>query len=117
MIDLKEEMRKGDASAVVSRKGLSYECKICSEALEVFASLYGTEAENIALKIMATGGIYIGGGIAPKIIEILKGPHFMEDFLNKGRMKKLLKDIPVKVILSDQTALLGTANFVKIMYQ
>ena len=115
--ELKEEMRKGDASAVVARMGLSCECKICAEALEVFASLYGTEAGNMALKIMATGGVYIGGGIAPKIIEILKGPHFMEDFLNKGRMRKLLKDIPVKVILSDQTALLGTANFMRVMYQ
>jgi glucokinase len=108
-------MKKGDPSAVVAKMGLSGECKICAEALEVFASLYGSEAGDLALKIMATGGVFIGGGIAPKIIEKLSGPHFMEGFLNKGRMKDLLKDIPVKVVLNDQTALLGAAQYAKLM--
>jgi len=111
--DLKEQMKKGDPAAVVTKAGLSGECKICAEALEVFACLYGAEAGDLALKIMATGGVYIGGGIAPKIIEKLKGPYFMEGFLNKGRMKDLLKEIPIKVVLNDQTALLGTAQYVK----
>jgi len=111
--ELKEQMQKADPAAVVTKAGLSGECKICAEALDVFACLYGAEAGDLALKIMATGGVYIGGGIAPKIIEKLKGPYFMEGFLNKGRMKDLLKEIPIKVVLNDQTALLGAAQYVK----
>ena len=81
------------------------------EALELFVHLYGVEAGNHALKIMATGGVYLGGGIAPKILEKLKGPLFMEGFLNKGRMRSLLEAMPVRVILNDRTALYGPALY------
>jgi len=110
---LVDEMQKGDPAAVVTKEGFSGRCQVCGEALDIFACLYGAEAGNLALKIMATGGVYIGGGIAPKIIEKLRGPHFMEGFLKKGRMQDLLEGIPVKVILNDQAALFGTAQYMR----
>jgi glucokinase len=108
-------MKNEDPAAVVTQAGLSGDCLICAEALEIFTYLYGAEAGDLALKVMATSGVFIGGGIAPKIIEKLKAPHFMKGFLNKGRMLKVMRDIPVKVILNDQTALLGTAQYAKLM--
>jgi glucokinase len=79
--------------------------------MELFIHLYGVEAGNHALKIMATGGVYIGGGIAPKILDKLKGPAFMQAFQSKGRMESLMRDMPVKVILNERTALYGPAVF------
>lgn len=114
---LVDEMQKGDPAAVVTKEGLSGKCRVCAEALDVFACLYGAEAGNLALKVMATSGVYIGGGIAPKIIEKLRGSQFMEGFLNKGRMKELLEDIPVKVIINDKTALLGAAHYMRTVTQ
>jgi glucokinase len=81
------------------------------DALDLFVSLYGAEAGNLALKLMATGGVFVGGGIAPKIIEKLKGKAFMEAFTAKGRLKPLLETIPVRVILNEKTALLGAARY------
>ena len=78
--------------------------------MEIFVSLYGAEAGNLALKVMATGGVYLGGGIAPKIISKLKEPEFMNAFTAKGRMRPLLQDIPVRVIMNPKTALLGAAR-------
>ena len=86
---------------------------LCSEALDLSTHLYGVEAANLALKIMATGGVYLGGGIAPKNLERLKGPLFMQGFLDKGRMRSLLEAMPVKVILNDRTALYGPALYLE----
>ena len=83
-------------------------------ALDLFVSVYGAEAGNLALKIMATGGVYIGGGIAPKIIDMLAGPTFMQAFSSKGPMRTLLEAIPVRVILNDKTAVLGAAHCAKL---
>lgn len=107
---LKEEIAEGEPSAHVSRAALEGKSALCVQALEVFVSLYGAEAGNLALKIMATGGVYLGGGIAPKILGKLKQPPFMKAFTAKGRLKNLLEAIPVKVILNDKTALLGAAR-------
>jgi glucokinase len=85
-------------------------CPLCSQALDLFVSLYGAEAGNLALRTLATGGVYIGGGIAPKIIDRLQGPAFMLAFTAKGRLSPLLETIPVRVILNDRTALLGAAR-------
>ncbi len=110
-LDVHEEaMKTGDPAAVISQAGLSGQCEICSEALDMFAGLYGSKAGNIALQMMATGGVYLGGGIAPRIIQRLKGEIFMSAFLYKGRMRNVLEQIPVKVILSDRAALLGAAR-------
>jgi glucokinase len=79
-------------------------------ALDLFIILLGAEAANLALKIMATGGVYLGGGIVPRILSKLKEPAFMRAFTHKGRMSDLLSAIPVKVILNDSAALLGAAR-------
>lgn len=82
----------------------------CREALEIFVSILGSEAGNLALKAFATGGVYIGGGIVPAITKTLKSRVFMEAFLGKGRFGGLLSRIPVKVVLNSEIALLGSAN-------
>ena len=74
-------------------------------------SIFGAEAGNLALKALALGGIYLGGGIAPKIIEKLKDGTFMNAFTSKGRLSNIVSNIPVKVILNDKTALIGAAYF------
>jgi glucokinase len=73
--------------------------------------LYGAEAGNMALKLMATAGVYVGGGIAPKILRKLTDPTFMAAFVAKGRLKPLLQQIPVRIIMNDKLALQGAARF------
>jgi glucokinase len=107
---LAEELRDGDAAPIISQCALDEKSPLCLQALELFVSLYGAEAGNLALKLMATGGVYLGGGIAPKIIAKLKEPEFMNAFTAKGRMRPLLQDIPVRVIMNPKTALLGAAR-------
>ena len=107
---LAEAIRAHDASAVISQMAIEGRSPLCEQALDIFVSLYGAEAGNIALKFLAIGGVYIGGGIAPRIIEKLKGPAFMESFTSKGRLKPLLEVMPVRVILNDRAALLGAAR-------
>jgi glucokinase len=87
---------------------------ICVEALDMFAHLYGVEAGNLALKLMATGGLYIAGGIAPRILQQLQSGTFMEAFLAKGRMQNLLERIPVRVVLNDEAGLRGAAFFAAV---
>jgi glucokinase len=106
-----EQMHHRDPSAVISQAGVEGSCALCAQALDLFVALYGAEAGNLALKVMATGGVFVGGGIAPKILQKLRGPAFMEAFTSKGRFKQLLEAIPVRVILNDQTALLGAARY------
>jgi len=105
-----EAMRAGDPSAVITRAALAGECYLCNQVLDLFVSLYGAEAGNVALRLLTTGGVYLGGGIAPRIIERLKGPGFMLAFTAKGRLSPLLESIPVRVILNDRTALLGAGR-------
>ncbi len=105
-----EEMRRGDPAAAITRAALAGECPLCGEVLDLFVSLYGAEAGNVALRSLPTGGVYLGGGIAPKIIERLKRPGFMLAFTAKGRLSPLLETIPVRVILNDRTALLGAGR-------
>lgn len=83
------------------------------DTMKIYSRLYGAEAGNLALKIMATGGVYIGGGIAPKILDWLKQPQFLEAFLNKGKMRTLMESIPVHVILNDRAALYGPALYLR----
>jgi len=108
--EVAEAMRQGDPSAAISRAALDGSCPLCNEALDLFISLYGAEAGNVALRYLATGGIYIGGGIAPKIIDRLRGPGFMLAFTTKGRLSTMLETIPVRVILNPRTALLGAGR-------
>ncbi len=98
-----------DPGRVVSESALSGECRRCAAALDLFVSLYGAEAGNLALKAMALGGIYIGGGIAPKILPKLRDGTFLAALRAKGRMSDLMARMPVRVILEPETALLGAA--------
>jgi glucokinase len=96
--------------AAITRAALDGSCPLCVETLDLFVSLYGAEAGNLALRALATGGLYLGGGIAPKILALLTRPAFMLAFTAKGRLSPLLEAIPVRVILNDRTALLGAAR-------
>jgi glucokinase len=107
---LTEEMHTTDPAAAISRAALNGKCPLCEQALDVFISIYAAEAGNLALKLLATGGVYLGGGIAPKLVSKLVGPLFMQAFVGKGRMQPLLEAIPVKVITNEQTALMGAAR-------
>ena len=106
---LLEKMQNGDAAAAIANAALSGRDDICVETLNWFVRLYGAEAGNLALKIMSRGGLYLGGGIAPKILPLLQTDMFLDAFLNKGRMRPLLEAMPVKVILNDRAALFGPA--------
>lgn len=108
---LVEEMKVGDQAASISKAAQDSRCLICSETLDLFVYLYGVEAGNLALKIMATSGVYIGGGIAPKNLDRFREDSFLKGFFSKGRMESLMRDMPVKVILNDRTALYGSAVF------
>ncbi len=103
--------RQEDAAARISQHALAEDDTLCVEALDWFIELYGREAGNLALKLNTTGGIYLGGGIAPKILARLGAGRFIEAFLDKGRMGKLLSAMPVKVICDEQTALYGLARY------
>jgi glucokinase len=82
---------------------------LCSETLRTFVSILGAEAGNLALKVLATGGVYLGGGIPPRLLRLLEAPGFLEAFRGKGRMSELLAHVPVHVILNPRAALLGVA--------
>jgi glucokinase len=106
---LAEEIRAGDKSAAISKAALAERAKIAVETLDMFVAIYGAMAGNLALLLKSSGGLYVGGGIAPKIIEKLKDGNFMRNYVDKGRMSGLVESIPVRVILDDKTALYGAA--------
>jgi len=107
---LRDVIAKGDPSAAVAKSGLEGTSEIGVQALDLFVSIYGAAAGNLALQVVATGGVFIGGGIAPKIIDKLRSPAFLTAFQAKGRVSSLLKDIPVRAITNDKTALLGAGR-------
>lgn len=107
---LAEQLRDGDQAAVISRNALDGRSPVCVQALDLFVSLYGAQAGNLALTVMATGGVFLGGGIAPQVLPKLKEPSFMNAFTAKGRLSPLLRDMPVRVIMNPKTALLGAAR-------
>ncbi len=102
-----------DRTPTIVRTALDPEkdCKLCTATLDMFVSILGSEAGNLALKMLATGGIYLGGGIPPRILPALKGDRFLAAFRNKGRMATWLADVPIQVILNPKAALLGAAYF------
>ena len=100
---------------VITERALTGKSRACKRALEWFVSLYASEAGNLALKMLAVGGVYLGGGIVPKILPFFQGQEFMKAFTAKGRFAPLLAEIPVRVILNDNTALLGTVEYAKEM--
>lgn len=106
---LAEKMLAHDPATVISEN--AEEAPICKETMDIFLRYLATEAANLALKFKATGGVFIGGGILPKIVRLVNPDSFMRSFHDFGRMKPLLQDIPVKIILNDKTALLGAAAY------
>jgi glucokinase len=106
-----ERMAGEDPNVVIGECAEDGSSSICFETMKTFASAYGAEAGNLALKVLATGGIYLGGGIAPKRLKTMQNGFFMQAFLDKGRMSPLLQSIPVRVILDDTCALLGAAAY------
>ncbi|MFL6440192.1 MAG: glucokinase [Terriglobales bacterium] len=107
---LAEEMKIGDPSAVITRHGLSGKSPLCEQAVDVFVEIYGAAAGNLGLKFLAVSGVFVGGGIAPKILAKLKEPRFIDAFRDKGRLRPLMETIPVRVVLNDKTALLGAGH-------
>jgi glucokinase len=100
-----------DPNSVITEMALAAKSEICEKALDMFVSAYGAEAGNLALKLLSVGGVYIGGGIAPRILEKLKDGTFMKAFTDKGRLSQLLINMPVRVILESRAALMGAAAY------
>lgn len=107
---LAERMSREDPSAVVSQVALEKGDAACERALELFVSLYGAEAGNAVLKVLAVGGVFVGGGIAPKILPALQTGAFLEAFTAKGRFRDLLEGVPVRVATNPDAPLLGAAH-------
>ncbi len=108
---LKDRMRTEDPNAVIGELGESGTSELCVEALNIFISAYGAEAGNLALKILAVGGMYVGGGIAPKLLKKMQDGTFMKAFTDKGRLSDLLVQTPVRLILESRAALMGAAAY------
>lgn len=103
------EMEHELAAAVISRHGLAGTDPLCAATLELFAAAYGSQAGNLALTVMATGGIYIAGGIAPRIVPLLAAGGFLAAFADKGRLSPMLQRVPVHVITNPNVGLFGAA--------
>jgi glucokinase len=108
---LKDRMHHEDPNAVIGEVGEDGSNELCAKTLEVFVSAYGAEAGNLALKVLSVGGLYLGGGIAPKILKTMKDGAFMKAFTDKGRLSDLLIHTPVRVILESRAALMGAAAY------
>ena len=111
---LTEEMSTSDPAAAVSAAAMEGKDATCEQALDIFISVFGAEAGNLALKLKATGGVFLAGGIAPKILAKLLSPLFLEPFLAKGRLRPLMDIMPVNVITNDNLALLGAARCAQV---
>jgi glucokinase len=108
---LQAEMDQQGVAPAISAVALSGRDPVCIESLDLFIEFYAREAGNHALKIMSSGGVYLGGGIAPRISPRLKEGAFIQAFFSKGRMRPLMEAMPVNVILNDKAALMGAARF------
>jgi len=106
---LAEKISAGDPAAEIAAAGLKGQAEIAKQTLDMFASIFGAEAGNLALKAMTLNGVYVGGGIAPKLLSKLTDGAFMRGFTNKGRYKRLMSTIPVYIVLNDRTGLIGAA--------
>ncbi len=110
-----EAMKSEDPARVISEWGVQNRDRACIKAVDWFISLYGAEAGNMALKFLALGGLFVGGGIAPKLAEKMKEGAFLSAFVNKGRFRELLETIPVWIVMNDNAGLLGAAYYGELM--
>jgi len=106
---VRDEMEKEDPATVITRHALARTDGLCDQALDLFCQILGAQAGNLALTVISTGGVYLAGGIAPRIAERLKNGPFLTAFRAKGRMSELLSRIPVHVIMNPNVGLLGAA--------
>jgi glucokinase len=111
---LTEEFQHNDPAKVITQNALNRKSKLCVDSLNLFITILGSEASNCALKFLSKGGVYLGGGIPPKILPKLKEPIFFEGFVDKGRFRELLEGIPIRVILDDKASLKGAAHYCRI---
>lgn len=107
--ELGRSERTIDPGAVIGQAALEKRDPLCEQALAMFVELYGSEAGDLALKLLPYGGLYVAGGIAPKILPLLTDGRFLDAFLNKGRMTPLMERVPVHIVLNDQVGLIGSA--------
>jgi len=108
---LSERMKDEDPAAVISQAALHHEDLICAETMELFVRYFATEASCLVLKLMATGGLFLAGGIPPKILPLLQTENWTKNFDNNGRMHDLSDKVPVRVVLNDKMALLGAGYY------
>jgi glucokinase len=106
---VRTEMTQEDPAAVIARHGLAKTDCLSDRTLDLFSEIFGAQAGNLALTVVATGGVYLAGGIAPKVVERLKAGGFMTAFRDKGRLSELLSRIPVHVVMNPKVGLLGAA--------
>lgn len=108
---LREKLEREEPSIAVSEVGLAGKDPLCVATLELFASIYGAEAGNVALQCLAVGGVFVGGGIAPKLLPVLQKGGFMRSFTDKGRFADLMKGMRVSVALNPRAPLIGAAHY------
>jgi glucokinase len=109
--DIEAQMANTDRNAIISKSALTTDDPLCNQAMKLFCRIYGAEAGNLALKCLPNGGVYIAGGIAPKILPALQSGLFMEGFLDKGRMTHAIEKMPVRIVDNPEAPLLGAAHF------
>lgn len=111
--EMRMKFANEDPPTVITRSALDGTCHICLRVIRWFLSLYGAEAGNVALKFLSHGGVFIGGGIAPRLIDLLGRGEFLHGFIDKGRFRALLEEIPIKIVLNDNAALLGALRYAR----
>lgn len=112
---LRDALAQGDRSATISRLALEGSSPLCSRVMDLFLDAFGAEAGNMALRGFATGGVFVGGGIAPKILPRLRDGRFLAAFEDKGRFRDFCRQIPVSVVLHEDTGLLGASQFARAL--
>jgi glucokinase len=108
---LRDRMLSEDPNAVIGELGEAGSSDLCAQTLQIFVGAYGAEAGNLALKVLSVGGMYLGGGIAPKILKKMNDGTFLKAFTDKGRLSDLLVHMPVRIILESRAALMGAAAY------
>ena len=108
--EIRARLAAEDPGAVIGQTAIDGSCPTAVEAVDTFVSLYGAQAGNLALTVMASGGVFVGGGIAVKLLPRMTSGLFEKAFLDKGRYKKLLSSVPVGILLDPKTALKGAAH-------
>jgi glucokinase len=114
-LELAQRMREENPAAIISATGQNGEFEICAKTLDIFVSVLGAKAGNVALTMVTTGGVYLGGGIPPKIIQKLADGAVVKAFHHKGRLSEFMKTIPLYVIRDDHAALLGSAYLASLL--